>query len=159
MYYNRQNNDLCQSNFPYTQHLWTRDHSMDHHYGELPFLHTFPQNIASIVHKFTPSIISNLASEIILINSERKYNTSESGAIYLSVLQNNHELINFKKSRKFNFLNIFNRKEINHYLTKEAHQNLRIHICCFPLTVLSKNLNGVHQLCKKQNLIKQIKQQ
>ena len=83
-------------------------HSMDHHYRELQYLHTFPQNIIRIVHKFTPSIASNLALEIILINSERKYNTSESGTIYLSVLQNNHELINFKKSRKFNFVNIFN---------------------------------------------------
>ena len=82
--------------------LWT--HFMDHHYGELQFLHTFSQNIISIVHKFTPFISFNLASEIILCNSERKYNTSESGAIYLSLLQNNDELINFKKPKKFNVL-------------------------------------------------------
>ena len=76
---------------------------MDHHYKEIQFLHTFPQNIIRAVHKFTPSI-SDLAKEIILFNSERKYNTSESGAIYLSLLQNNHELINFKKPKTFNVL-------------------------------------------------------
>ena len=35
----------------------------------------------SIVHKFTPSNTSDLASDIFLCNSERKYNTSESEAI------------------------------------------------------------------------------
>ena len=92
---------------------WT--HSMDYHYVKLQFLNTFPQDIASIVHKFTPSITSDLASEIILCDSESKYNSSESGAIHLSLLQNNDELINLKKARKFNLLNNFNRKQMNHY--------------------------------------------
>ena len=83
---------------PYTPHLWTRDYFMDYHYVKLQFLHTFPQDIASIVHKFTPSITSDLASEIILCDSESKYNMSESGAIYLSLLQDNDELINLKKA-------------------------------------------------------------
>ena len=90
----------------------------------------FPENIASMFHKSSPSIASDLASEIILCNSGRKYTKSESGAIYLSLLQNNDELINLKKARKFNVLSNFIRKQINHYLTKQAHQNSRIHICC-----------------------------
>ena len=80
------------------------DHSMDQQYGELYFAHTFSQTITSIVHKLTPCIACDLGSEIILCNSERKYNTSESGAIYLSLLQNNDELIKFKKPKKFNVL-------------------------------------------------------
>ena len=64
----------------------------------------FTQNIISTVHKFTPFISSDLASEIILRNSEKKYNASESGAIYLSLLQDNNKLINFKKPKKFNVL-------------------------------------------------------
>ena len=108
---------------------------MDHHYGELQFLHTFSQNI-SIGHKFTPSISSGVSLKIILCDSERKYNTSESGAIYLSLLQNNDELINFKKPKKFNALNNFNRKQINHYnLTKDRGPlQLENSYLLFPLT-------------------------
>ena len=54
---------------------------MDQHYGELQFVHTFSQKITSIVHKLTPCIGSDLALEIIL-NSEKKYNKSERGAIH-----------------------------------------------------------------------------
>ena len=56
-------------------------HFMDQHYGELQFAHTFSQKITKFVHKLTPSIASDLALEIIL-NSEKKYNKSEWGAIH-----------------------------------------------------------------------------
>ena len=46
----------------------------------------------SIVQKFTPSIASCLASEIV-VNSEKKYNMSVSGAIYLWLFWIQDELI------------------------------------------------------------------